>query len=98
MARRAPAGIAVALVLLAGIAVSLVLLAVVVAAQEIDDQVPLSYYTAGGPPNTVVIIQEPAPAEDDALDLTSVIAAASALATGAGVIAARFKKARTSTE
>ena len=88
MARRAPAGIAVALVLLAGPA----------AAQETDGEIPLSYYTAGGSPNTVVIIQEPATAEDDALDLPSVIAAASALATGAGVIAARFKKARTSTE
>jgi len=97
MARRAPAGIAVALVLVAGIVVSLVLLAVVVAAQD-TEQVPLSYYTAGGPPNTVVIIQEPATADEDALDLTSIIAAASALATGAGVIAARFKKARTSTE
>ena len=88
MARRASAGIAVALVLLAGPA----------AAQETDGEIPLSYYTAGGPPNTVVIIQEPGTAEDDALDLTSIIAAASALATGAGVIAARFKKARTSTE
>jgi hypothetical protein len=75
-----------------------VLLAGPAAAQETDGEVPLSYYTAGGPPNTVVIIQEPPTAEDEALDLTSVIAAASALATGAGVIAARFKKARTSTE
>ncbi len=88
MARRAPVGLAVALVLLAGPA----------AAQETDGEVPLAYYTAGGPPNTVVIIQEPATADDEALDLTSVIAAASALATGAGVIAARFKKARTFTE
>ncbi len=88
MARRAPVGLAVALVLLAGPA----------AAQETDGELPLSFYTAGGPPNTVVIIQEPAPADDDALDLTSIIAAGSALATGAGVIAARFKKARTSTE
>ena len=88
MARRAPFGVALALVLLAGPA----------AAQETDGEVPLSYYTAGGPPNTVVIIQEPPTAEDDALDLTSIIAAASALATGAGVIAARFKKARTATE
>jgi hypothetical protein len=85
MARRAPAGIAVALVLLASPAAA-------------EDEVPLSYYTAGGLPNTVVIIQEPAPADDDALELSSIIAAASALATGAGVIAARFKKARTSTE
>ena len=89
MARRAPAGIAVALVLLAGPA----------AAQETDGELPLSYYTAGGPAPQVIIIQEPGTADDDdALDLTSIIAAASALATGAGVIAARFKKARTSTE
>ena len=85
MARRATFGVAVALVLLAGPAAA-------------EDEVPLSYYTAGGPPPQVIIIQEPATAEDDALDLTSVIAAASALATGAGVIAARFKKARTATE
>jgi len=88
MARRAPAGIALALVLLAGPA----------SAQETDGEIPLSYYTAGGPPPQVIIIQEPATAEDEALDLTSIIAAGSALATGAGVIAARFKKARTSTE
>lgn len=97
MARRAPAGIAVVLVLFAGIVVSLVLLAVVVAAQD-TEQVPLSYYTAGGPPNTFVIIQEPANGDDAALDLTSIAAAASALATGAGVAASRFKKARTVTE
>ena len=88
MARRAPFGVALALVLLAGPA----------AAQETDGEVPLSYYTAGGPAPQVIIIQDPATAEDEALDLTSIIAAASALATGAGVIAARFKKARTSTE
>jgi hypothetical protein len=88
MARRAPAGIIAAVILAAG----------PVAAQETEGEIPLSYYTAGGPPNTVVIIQEPATADDDALDLTSIIAAASALATGAGVIAARFKKARTATE
>lgn len=88
MARRAPAGIAVALVLLAGPA----------AAQEAPDELPLSYYTSGGPPPQVIIIQEPATADAEALDLTSIIAAGSALATGAGVIAARFKKARTSTE
>jgi len=75
-----------------------VLLAGPAAAQETDGEVPLSYYTAGGPPPQVIIIQEPATAEDAALDLTSIIAAASALATGAGVIAARFKKARTSTD
>jgi hypothetical protein len=87
----------VVLVLFAGIVVSLVLLAVVVAAQD-TEQVPLSYYTAGGPPNTFVIIQEPATGDDAALDLTSIVAAASALATGAGVAASRFKKARTVTE
>ena len=88
MARRATAAIIAAVILAAG----------PVAAQETEGELPLSFYTAGGPPNTVVIIQEPAPADDDALDLTSIIAAASALATGAGVIAARFKKARTATE
>ena len=88
MARRATAGIIAAVILAAG----------PVAAQETEGELPLSFYTAGGPPNTVVIIQEPAPADDDVLDLTSIIAAASALATGAGVIAARFKKARTATE
>ena len=86
------------LVLFAGIAVSLVLLAVVVAAQDAE-QVPLSYYTAGGPPNTqVIVIQDPAAADDADLDLTSIVAAASALATGAGVAASKFKKARTATE
>lgn len=74
------------------------LLAGPAAAQETDGELPLSYYTSGGPPPQVIIIQEPGTAEDDALDLTSVIAAGSALATGAGVIAARFKKARTATE
>lgn len=88
MARRATAGIIAAVILAAG----------PVAAQETEGELPLSFYTAGGPPNTVVIIQEPASADDDVLDLTSIIAAASALATGAGVIAARFKKARTATE
>ncbi|MCP4895257.1 MAG: hypothetical protein GY911_15770 [Actinomycetales bacterium] len=98
MARRAPAGLAVVLVLFAGIVVSLVLAAVVVAAQD-TEQVPLSYYTAGGPPNTqVIVIQDPATGDDAALDLTSIAAAASALATGAGVAASKFKKARTATE
>ena len=88
MARRATAGIIAAVILAAG----------PVAAQETEGELPLSFYTAGGPPNTVVIIQEPASADDDVLDLTSIIAAASALATAAGVIAARFKNARTATD
>jgi hypothetical protein len=64
----------------------------ILTAQTTIEDLPMSALTAGGPPAQVYIIQETA--QDAGNDLTSVIAAATALLAAAGAVLSKMQKAR----